>query len=512
MTLLEGTNQRETYYENLRKLYKVFSARGQIFEAKDGLKNLILEIEDNFGSESIQLVEPISDYINLLTSNLDHINYNEKYAKRLIKILKKNKKHKLNNPYAYASLGGYYYRTKKFNLSEEFFEKSLKYKKYRKSQVEILLAKVKIELKKYKEAEKIISKFEYQNSHEKMLLLFAKTSLSHKKKDIQKYQRNFINLYYNIFDYSKGITSEKGSLSIVNYDGFIMEHVRAVSSLDKDDYEKVQIFFKENNENLNTSIIELLEILRNSKINKSVRNVIDRSFTPELEAEKKKLQNLILEFEKLPKITEKSQNVPEIAKQLANYKKEIFSQQKLINSKLNIDNSLYYNKIDQQLLKKNIKKNQAIISYFVDKEQLFLNYLSKEKILIKNVKIDEFEISNYVSAIRNSILIDENKKLKKFDFKNSSGLYQIILKPIEKEIYDKDELIIIPHKSLLSLPFEVLIKDYKNQIDYSNAKWLGKKYSISYHPSIYSYLNLKNISFEKTDIELAFFRIRGPKI
>lgn len=511
VTLLEGTNQRETYYENLRKLYKVFSARGQIFEAKEGLKNLILEIEDNFGSESIQLVEPISDYINLFTLNLDHTNYNEKYAKRLIKILKKNKKYKLNDPYAYASLGGYYYRTKKFSLSEEFFEKSLKYKKYRKSQVEILLAKVKIELKKYKEAEKIISKFEYQNSHEKMLLLFAKTSLSHKKKDIQKYQRNFINLYYNIFDYSKGITSEKGSLSIVNYEGFIMEHVRAVSSLDNDDYEKVQIYFKENNENLNTSIIELLEILRNSKINKSVRNVIDRSFTPELEAEKKKLQNLILEFEKLPKITEKSQNVPEIAKQLADYKKEIFSQQKLINSKLNINNSLYYNKIDQQLIKKNIKKNQAIISYFVDKEQLFLNYLSKEKILIKNVKIDEFEISNYVSAIRNSILIDENKKLKKFDFKNSSELYQIILRPIEKEIYDKDELIIIPHKSLLSLPFEVLIKDYNNQIDYSDAKWLGKKYSISYHPSIYSYLNLKNISFEKTDIELAFLGLGDPK-
>ncbi len=511
VTLLKGTNQREAYYENLRKLYKVFSARGQSLEAKEGFKNLILEIEDNFGSESIQLIEPISDYINIIKPNLDHANDDEEYAKRLIKILKDNKKYKLSSPYAYASLGGYYYRIEKFTLSEEFFEKSLKYKKYRESQVEILLAQIKIELKKYKEAEKIISKFEHNNSHEKMLLMFAKNKLSYKTKDIQQYKRNFMSLYYDIFDYSRGITSEEGSLSIDNYYGFIIKLIRDVTSLDNKEYEKVKIFFNRNNENLNTSIIELLEILRNSKINKSVKNVIDRSLTPELEAEKKKLQNLILEFEKLPKISEKSQNVPEIAKQLADYKKEIFNQQKLINSKLNIKDGLYYNKIDKKILEKNINKNQAIISYFIDEKQLFLNYLSKEKILIKKINVNETEISNYVSAIRNSILIDENRKLKKFDFKNSSELYKIILKPVEKEIYDKSELIIIPHKSLLSLPFEVLIKDYENQIDYSNANWLGKKYSISYHPSIYSYLNLKNITFEKTNNKLAFLGLGDPK-
>ena len=344
-----------------------------------------------------------------------------------------------------------------------------------------------------------------------MLLMFANARLSHKTKNIQQYQRDFINLYYDIFDYSRGITSEKGSLSINNYYFYIIKLIRDVTSLDNDEYEKVKIFFNDNNESLDTSIIELFEILRNSKINKSVKNVIDRSLTPELEEEKKKLQDLILEFEKLPRISEKSQNVPEIAKQLADYKKQIFDQQKLINSKLNIQDGLYYGKIDKKFLEKNIKNNQAIISYFVDEEKLFLNYFSKEKILIKKIDINENEISNYVSAIRNSILIDENKKLKKFDFKNSSELYQIILKPIEKDIYDKNELIIIPHRSLLSLPFEVLVKDYDNQNNYTSAKWLGKKYSISYHPSIYSFLNLKNITFEKTNNELAFLGLGDPK-
>ena len=64
---------------------------------------------------------------------------------------------------------------------------------------------------------------------------------------------------------------------------------------------------------------------------------------------------------------------------------------------------------------------------------------------------------------------------------------------------------------MLSLPFEVLVKDYDNQNNYTSAKWLGKKYSINYHPSIYSFLNLKNITFKKTNNELAFLGLGDPK-
>ena len=55
--------------------------------------------------------------------------------------------------------------------------------------------------------------------------------------------RDFINLYYDIFDYSRGITSEKGSLSINNYYLAIIKLIRDVTSLDNDQYEKVKIFF-----------------------------------------------------------------------------------------------------------------------------------------------------------------------------------------------------------------------------------------------------------------------------
>ena len=119
------------------------------------------------------------------------------------------------------ALGSYYFKIKKYDLSEKFFEKSLKFQKYRNSQFVILNALSKINLEKYEEAEKIINKFEHRHINEKMLLMFAKNKLYYKTNNIHRYEKSFINLYYNIFDYSRGITSEEGNLSINQYNGFI---------------------------------------------------------------------------------------------------------------------------------------------------------------------------------------------------------------------------------------------------------------------------------------------------
>jgi len=205
VVLLQNTRFFQTYYDNVRKLYSVYAARGQTFEAKQGLKKLIAEIENKFGSESPQLIFPISEYINQLTI-INNIDDNEKYAEKLIKIIEKNKKLKINQPYAYVALGTYYFKIKKYDLSEKFFKKSLKFQKYRNSQFVILNALSKINLEKYEEAEKIINKFEHRNINEKMLLMFAKNKLYYKTNNIHKYKKSFINLYYNIFDYSRGIT------------------------------------------------------------------------------------------------------------------------------------------------------------------------------------------------------------------------------------------------------------------------------------------------------------------
>jgi len=88
-----------------------------------------------------------------------------------------------------------------------------------------------------------------------------------------------------------------------------------------------------------------------------------------------------------------------------------------------------------------------------------------------------------------------------FDFESSNRIYNLILKPFEKQISEKDKLIIIPHKSLNSLPFEVLLKDkIKNNSkqNYKKVNWLGKRFAISYYPSIYTFFNLKKIKLNNS--------------
>ena len=54
----------------------------------------------------------------------------------------------------------------------------------------------------------------------------------------------------------------------------------------------------------------------------------------------------------------------------------------------------------------------------------------------------------------------------------------------------------------MSLPFEILTKDkikQSNQIDYQKVNWIGKKYSISYYPSIYSFYNLQKMKSKNNE-------------
>ena len=66
------------------------------------------------------------------------------------------------------------------------------------------------------------------------------------------------------------------------------------------------------------------------------------------------------------------------------------------------------------------------------------------------------EITDTVKKLRLSINYSNNS-LSKFDFEASVNLYAELIKPFEKYIKDKDKLIIIPHGSLLSIPFEILV-------------------------------------------------------
>ena len=505
------TGLKETYFENLRKLFKTYIHTGGHYQARNGLKNLIIEAEKYFGKNSIQLIHPFSDFI-VMTYIPNTSEENKLYARKLEKILKKNKKHRLLNSYGYSSLGAYYLKIENYEKAEKFFKKALQYDHNNTSQGTILLAKAQISLNKNNEAKKNLDNFKYKNSHEKLLYLTAKTQLSFNKRDIKNYKKNLLQTNHNLLDYSKGIISEKGSPSILNYSTAILNLLNNLTDLKEDEFNTVNNYFNLNDKNLNISIIELFEIIRNSKINKSIENIIDRSSNPVVSKDKKELQNLILEFEKLPKVSEDTENIPDLAKKLSNFKTKIFKKKELIALKLNIKKNAFHKELNSNLIQESLNNDQAIISYYIDRNKIYIKYLSKNKILVKKIDINKEEIKDHIKAIRRSVLVNENGSLNKFDFNSSQKLYKKLISPIENFIKNKKELIIIPHRSLLSIPFEILVSNNSSQIDYKNVNWLGKKYAINYYPSIYSFLNLNELISDKNNQELAFLGFGNPKL
>ena len=113
--------------------------------------------------------------------------------------------------------------------------------------------------------------------------------------------------------------------------------------------------------------------MRNSKFNKRVANIIERSQNPKIEKEKRKLQELQIEFEKLPKIALKEAQANEIVKNLKISKKKIDKQKKLILSKLDRDSFNTYNRYDLKEIQSSINNNQVIISYFFRSRKFILN-------------------------------------------------------------------------------------------------------------------------------------------
>ena len=65
--------------------------------------------------------------------------------------------------------------------------------------------------------------------------------------------------------------------------------MHGVTDLSNEDYLKLKNGFNSISENdFDSAIVELFEIIRNSKFNKRVANIIERSQNPKIEKEKKK--------------------------------------------------------------------------------------------------------------------------------------------------------------------------------------------------------------------------------
>ena len=163
-------------------------------------------------------------------------------------------------------------------------------------------------------------------------------------------------------------------------------------------------------------------------------------------------------------------------------------------------------------IQNNLKKNEAIISYFISENNLYINLINKDKFRIQKIFLDYQELGDDMQNLIKSTKLNKNNQLNVLDIKSSHKLYNLLIKPIENDLIGIDSINMIPHKDLLSLPFEILVKkltEIKNKNNYSNAKLFWQNYSISYYPSIYAFYNLKILKIKKS--KKLFLGLGDPK-
>jgi len=510
----ENPSHMHQYYNNLMHLYSFLKAKGFIHDAIEGYLDLIKTIEKEHGSDTVLLIDPLSGLARAY-SDIRKYEKSLQHQKRILNILEKNKTYQLSLPVVYAEMGGTHLILNNFKESEKYFAKSIGIIKKRKDYVNAVptaigMARVKIKLSKYQEAENLLKEAESNNSeyHEddplnKVGIYTEYAVLYSKTNEIEKYNESVVKLYSTISDYSKGLSSSKFNFPITMFKGNILKFVDLIIEKENDWYLKSENFFKlKTDKKFDEVIIEFFEIVRGSKINRSVQNIIDRSRDNKIAKEKKKLQSLIIEYEKIPKISSDPKEKKEIFKKLKLTRKEISEQKRVILSKLNISTlSNFSQEILVEDIQKELTNDQLIVSYFFTERWIYIHAITREDIVLKKISKKDKNIKQLITQIRKTLKLVGMQEIPKFDLISSKKLYDVILGPVSNTLKDKNELIIIPHEELMSLPFEVLIDQSTDhgsgEKDYRKVSWLGKEYAISYYPSIYSFYNLKKIKFKK---------------
>jgi CHAT domain-containing protein len=130
----------------------------------------------------------------------------------------------------------------------------------------------------------------------------------------------------------------------------------------------------------------------------------------------------------------------------------------------------------------------ALIEYFIGMESRFIFLITKEKIMAMPLEIDSKKLFQKVREFRVRAVegITLDRLLSKIYERPLLELYEILIQPIEKEIFGKRNLIIVPHGMLHYLPFQALLS--------RDRKYLIESFSISYLPSatVLKYARAKN--------------------
>lgn len=164
-------------------------------------------------------------------------------------------------------------------------------------------------------------------------------------------------------------------------------------------------------------------------------------------------------------------------------------------------------------MKKSLDTKTALMEYFVSAEKIYIFLITREKFDIKSLAIDStfFEL---VDSYRSSIRSDRKERF----ITSANKLYELLVAPVSDFLTGKQNLVLIPHGVLYTIPFEAFLvgapiqisnkPDQKSDVDYHELVYLVRHFNISYHytATLYSDVIQKDLqlSTETSDYREAF--------
>lgn len=507
------------YYDTLNSLYNLYFSTGRYEESGKGYQELLAIIKKKYGPESPQLTV-VYNGLSLYYGTKGMIDKSIEAIKQAILITEKSNPNDPLRATLYHNLGHAYSSLGDSKLAEKNYEISLKLRASEKGYDTVLtlieLAKNKIYLKKYEEAKNLlddsISVIEEKlgKNHPVKAYAFQRyAELYFLTKNLEKYTENLALSHQFISAHASGIYSSKFTIKKNYFVEPINLFFDSLNLLNDKQYSfLLENFSHYSNTLFKDTIIELSEISRTTTINESVKNLIERNKDPKVASVKKEYQNLLISYEKAKKFSDIDSEKKIIFNNLANLKNQIFEKRKVLLNLLELNGKqIVGNQVSLERIQKQIKNDEVLIAYYFTSNNLHVAIIDSNETRFETINTNNKKINTIIKNIRASLEIGNDKKIKDFSVLQSKILYNEILDPVIKKIKNKNNLIIIPHKSLLSMPFELLIDEegvHKNN-DYKNINWLVNKFSISYYPSINSFYSLRTIAQAKSSKDFAGF-------
>ncbi len=163
--------------------------------------------------------------------------------------------------------------------------------------------------------------------------------------------------------------------------------------------------------------------------------------------------------------------------------------------------------IDTTKVRALLAPDEALVVMFTGYDQTFVWALSREDSAWHKVDMSVDQLTDAVSALRESLDVETFKesirtKPKMFDLSLAHHLYEKLLGPVDQIIKSKKHLVTVPYGPLSSLPLQVLITggptlalpELKNLPMYAEAQWLVRRHAISVLPSVGSLEGLRVVA------------------